>query len=161
MSAASILSAAARGVGVVFVVAGAYKAYDLDAFAQLLVSPFPPAAAPPEPLARALAWTVAVGELFLGVVLALAVGGRRPRWAAISVLAVYCGFLLAMTAMRRPPPCNCLPQLIEYASARRQAAWGVVRNAAMIALLLAGLLWRPRRPLAPADNEKPPPAPIH
>lgn len=86
--------------------------------------------------ARAYVWAaVTVAELTLGIGVAL--GSDIAAWTAAALLLVFAGALLgAILTGREGAPCGC------FGSRSRVSRWGIARNVALAAALLA-LPWLP------------------
>ncbi len=120
-----------RGVGLIFLWAGAGKFWDptkthrVFAFDGL-----------PQPLIEPLTVAVWIGEVILGFVLLIGIARRRAVMATILVLFVYSVQLAYLIVADNPPKdCGCVALMAKYASAKQAMVLGLVRNAVMAASL--------------------------
>ncbi len=121
-----------RGVALIFLWAGATKAWDGSKIHRVFAFD-----GLPQPLIVPLTHVVWVSEMILGLVLLLSVARRRRAvMAAILVLFVYSVQLAYLIAADNPPKdCGCVALMAKYASAKQAMVLGLVRNALMAACL--------------------------
>lgn len=103
----------------------------------------------PKVLHEAAAWGFLAGEL--AVVLAMLIGGPFLSWGFLwagLMLLAFCGALAAVLWRKIDTSCNCFGS-----SQKPVSPWDLVRNAGLIACVLAGLALAPFASLSPGYLE--------
>jgi hypothetical protein len=116
-----------RGVGLLFLYAGAKKFWDPTKTHRVLAFDGVPGS-----LVVPMTHVVWLGEVVLGLLLVIGIAKRRAIVATILVLLVY-SLQLAYLFMADNPPkdCACVALFAKYASAKQQLVIGLVRNAVL------------------------------
>ncbi len=124
-----------RGVGILFLYAGARKGWNGSNTHSVFAFD-----GVPQPLIVPLTHVVWVGEIALGLLLLVGIAKRRAIVVTILMLFVYSVQLAYLIAAQDPPSCACLNLdaiVKRFASAKQAMLLGLVRNA----MLAAGLEW--------------------
>ena len=146
------------GIGALLLYAAWTKLGEIPMFALVLKRGVPGMGGLSTPQLFHLANAVVFVEVFIGLALILHLRPALTRWAAVALFAVFSGVLASMLVREVPMSCGCLGLSPSGWSGHGEHAFGLARNAFLIALLFVVDRHAKNTMSSPGESREPAPA---